>query len=268
MSKRSPRVSVVMPAFNAEGYLSQSVASVIAQSEQDWELLIVDDASTDRTFSIAESFARADLRIRAIRSPRNFGGPAGPRNIGVREATAEWIAFLDADDLWHPEKLRIQLGQLHATRAQFCSSAMFDFMDGQAVNFSTPRSQAFHRIGFLSQLVKFRTPTSSVVCSRSLLLRHPFNESPSYKAREDMDCWLACIEEVGDSIKIREALVAYRKSANQISRGKFRILLRHFHVLRHYRRQGGAPLGWLQAAVFTLTHCLYAVPFRLMMGRM
>lgn len=268
MNQRSPRASVVVPAFNAERYLRDTIASVLAQTERDWELVIVDDQSTDRTFAIAESFAKMDPRIRVIRSPRNFGGPAGPRNIGVRAAEARWVAFLDADDLWHPEKLRIQLEALAVTGTRFCSSAMFDFVDGTIVEFPGVGSPPMKRIGFMSQLVKFRTPTSSVVCERAILLRHPFNESPAYKAREDMDCWLACIEEAGDSIKLLAPLMAYRKSVNQISRNKVRILMRHFHVLRHYRRRDGKPLGWLGAAVFTATHCAYALPSRLMLGRM
>ena len=268
MTIESPLVSVVIPAYNAANHLVSAVASVQSQSERRWEAIIVDDASTDSTLFCAEELARQDSRIRVIRAPSNFGGPAGPRNLGVRAANAPWVAFLDADDLWHPSKLRIQIDVLNRSGERFCSSGMFDFADGVEVVFREVRHPPLRRIGFWTQLIKFRTPTSSVICDRKLLLAHPFNEQASYRAREDMDCWLACIEEARGSIKIAAPLVGYRKSAGQISRDKLRIIGRHFHVLRHYRIRGERPLGLMGAALFTATHCMFALPSRLILGRM
>ena len=95
-----------MPAFNNEAHVAECIRSVLAQTHRDWELLFVDDGSSDRTVEIAESFR--DPRIRIFRNGENAGA-ALSRNRALREARGEWVAFLDADDWWHPQKLERQL---------------------------------------------------------------------------------------------------------------------------------------------------------------
>ena len=112
--------------------------------------------------------------------------------MGVTAARGEWIAFVDADDIWHPKKLACQMQALADTGAMFSSTEMLDFKDEGALQFTEPRGVAVERISFMKQLVKFRTPTSSVVVRKDLVLRYPFNEAMSFKAREDLDCWLHC----------------------------------------------------------------------------
>ncbi len=95
-------VSIVMPAFNCEPVLAESIASVVAQTFPTWELLVVDDASTDSTLTIARKIAGTDQRIQVIHLARN-GGAANARNIAMREARGQYLAFLDSDDLLLPE---------------------------------------------------------------------------------------------------------------------------------------------------------------------
>jgi glycosyltransferase involved in cell wall biosynthesis len=98
-----PRVSVVIPAYNAQRFVAETIASVKAQSYQDIEIIVVDDGSTDQTAAIAESFEG----VRCIRKPN--GGVSSARNRGVAEAQGELLAFVDSDDVWHPDKLRHQV---------------------------------------------------------------------------------------------------------------------------------------------------------------
>lgn len=98
------KVSVIMPAYNAAGFISAAIASVRAQTLADWELIIVDDCSSDETCACALAAAGADPRIRLISADHN-GGVARARNLGNRHAQGEWIAVLDADDLFEPERL-------------------------------------------------------------------------------------------------------------------------------------------------------------------
>jgi glycosyltransferase involved in cell wall biosynthesis len=98
-----PRVSVVIPAYNAQRFVAETIAAVKAQSYQDLEIIVVDDGSTDQTASIAESFEG----VRCIRKPN--GGVSSARNRGVAEARGELLAFVDSDDVWHPDKLRHQV---------------------------------------------------------------------------------------------------------------------------------------------------------------
>jgi len=126
-----PRVSIVMPARNREAYIAEAIESVIAQTYQDWELIIVDDASTDRTKAIAEEYAARDSRIRVLstgtaeeRQARidaeaeawgytaGTGGEGPARNLGIAASSGEFYACLDSDDVWEPRHLRETTGYL------------------------------------------------------------------------------------------------------------------------------------------------------------
>lgn len=100
-------VSVIMPSYNTAEYISESIASVQEQTYADWELIIVDDCSTDNTDEIVKPFL-SDKRIKYIKNETNSGA-AVSRNRALREAKGKWIAFLDSDDLWFPEKLEKQI---------------------------------------------------------------------------------------------------------------------------------------------------------------
>src|SRR5437763_14589481 len=107
-----PTVSVIIPAFNAELYIGAAIQSVISQSFQDWDLIVVNDGSTDATPTIVSDFARRDPRIRLINQQN--GKLAKARNSGIAAASGEFIAFLDADDVWVPDKLEKQVNAFYA----------------------------------------------------------------------------------------------------------------------------------------------------------
>lgn len=102
-------VSVIMPCHNGEKYLRQAVESVLAQSFVHWELLIIDDASTDGSTAIAKEYCAQDSRIKLLHTQHSTGKPATARNVGIKAATGRFIAFLDCDDQWLPHKLEHQL---------------------------------------------------------------------------------------------------------------------------------------------------------------
>ena len=111
-------VTIVMPAYRAERYIGEAVASVLAQTCPDWELLVVVDASPDESAAAAEKAAAEDPRVRILRLPANVG-VAEARMAGVREAKTAWVAFLDSDDAWTPEKLERQLAFAEKTLGFF-----------------------------------------------------------------------------------------------------------------------------------------------------
>jgi teichuronic acid biosynthesis glycosyltransferase TuaG len=100
----APRVSIITPMFNAARWLPETLASVQAQTLPDWEHLLIDDLSTDDSAAVVEAAARKDSRIRLLRAPRHLG-PSEARNLAIDAARGRFLAFLDADDLWLPEKL-------------------------------------------------------------------------------------------------------------------------------------------------------------------
>ena len=112
-----PKISVIIPTFNRCDLLRQAVASVLGQTEQDSEILVVADGSIDATAAFMASFAIA--KVRYFRFPENRGGNAA-RNEGIRNATGEYLAFLDDDDLWEPNKLELQLKALAVSGADLC----------------------------------------------------------------------------------------------------------------------------------------------------
>lgn len=102
-------VSVIMPMYNAEKYVEEAIGSVLSQSYPDWELLVVDDCSTDGSASIVKRYVEQDRRIHFFQTDLPSGSPVRPRNIGMEAAKGRYIAFLDSDDVWLPNKLEEQL---------------------------------------------------------------------------------------------------------------------------------------------------------------
>ena len=101
-------VSIITPTYNSERFIAETIVSVQAQTYQDWEMIIVDDCSTDKTAEIVASFKEKDSRIKYFYNSTNKGS-ALSRNLALQKAKGKWIAFLDSDDIWHPEKLEKQI---------------------------------------------------------------------------------------------------------------------------------------------------------------
>jgi len=102
-------VSVIMPMYNSAGFLREAIESVLSQSYTNWELLIVDDQSEDNSADIALQYSKKDSRIHLLKNNVPIGMPSAPRNIGIKAARGRYIAFLDSDDYWFPDKLEQQL---------------------------------------------------------------------------------------------------------------------------------------------------------------
>lgn len=261
-------VSVIMPTFNNEAHIAQAIASVQAQTRTDWELLVVNDASTDNTATVVSQIVDLDPRVRLVNLPTNYGAPAGPRNRGVEHAHGQYIALLDADDVWHPQKLDLQFNAIAATGARMVSAGLIDFVDGTQPSFTSAQRVPLQRISFTRTLLNTKTPTSTILAERQLFEQYPFNEDLRYKAREDLDCFLHMHEDIGWSIKVLHPLLGYRKNPHaQISGNKLNMIKRHYFVLSRYERRNGKILG-PTAAIFTGTHFASALYHRAWRGSM
>ena len=118
-------VSIIVPAYNAERWLPAAVRSVLAQTEQDWELVLVDDGSTDATPGLCDGYVASDARIRVEHTPN--AGVSAARNRGLKLCRGQWILFLDADDVMHPDMLRIMLDAAIRHKAEMVSCATYQF---------------------------------------------------------------------------------------------------------------------------------------------
>ena len=109
MSENLPLVSVIMPCYNAEKLISHSIESVISQTYNNWELLVIDDCSKDNSAFVIKSYCDKDDRVKYYKTDVPSGSPAEPRNVGIKAAKGRFIAFLDSDDLWFSSKLENQV---------------------------------------------------------------------------------------------------------------------------------------------------------------
>jgi glycosyltransferase involved in cell wall biosynthesis len=112
-------VSIITPNYNCAQFIAQTIDSVLAQTYQNWEMLIIDDCSTDGSYDIALKYAEKDTRIRVYRMGKN-GGAAFARNKAIELSRGDYLAFLDSDDLWLPEKLEKQLQFMQSNDCDFC----------------------------------------------------------------------------------------------------------------------------------------------------
>lgn len=165
-----PFVSVVMPSYNAEKYISEAIQSVIAQTYTNWELLILDDCSTDGTADKARCFSDLDPRITLYSNPKNIG-VALTRNKGMALAKGSWVALLDSDDIWHKDKLEKQLVAAENTGADiiYCSYSLMDKNGEHLSDFIVPE-----RTSYDDMLRKSVLSCSTVLLRSSILSAHCF----------------------------------------------------------------------------------------------
>lgn len=270
--QQRPLVSVVVPAYNAERHIEATLASIQAQSVINIEILVVDDCSNDGTMGLVERISAQDPRVQYLRTPANCGGPAGPRNLGVKAARAEWLALCDADDLWHPQKLEFQLHCAKLEGANFVCSQVTDFHSkNPPPAFAGVSSAKAEELSVKMMLKKNRVATSSVLCHRMLLTHgNGFDTNKALSAVEDFDMWLRLLDTHDVRMfRIMASLVNYRILPGSLSANKWSQVERIMLVLQlHFERRG---LGWLfpvfspfLAVTYLCTHIWHRV-FR---GRM
>lgn len=259
----SPRISIVIPCYNGERYLAATLETVQAQSFENWELIVVDDCSTDGSRELVQRFVDQDPRIQLLALSKNYGGPAGPRNRGVEIARGEWISFLDADDLWHPLKLEHQLAAMEKTGGVLSATRMQNFTDTSSIVVSKELDRTLDTVTFSQQRLRSRIPASSVFVRREICLEFSFNEDPSYKAVEDYNCWLHMLNAGHVCHKLNGIYLHYRIVAGQISGSKRKQVMRVHHVHSHF--PGNSQLG---ALFYTFSHISGAIYSRLLKGQM
>jgi teichuronic acid biosynthesis glycosyltransferase TuaG len=230
-AREEPKVSIVMPAFNSAKTVLDSVKSVIGQSFENWELLIVDDCSTDDTVARVQPLAREDSRIKILVLKQNSGSPAGPRNAGIRAAVGTHIAFLDADDLWAPQKLERQVAFMEEQGAILCCTG-YDVVDaGQRSigSFMPPRTTSYQEL----------LRASTVGCLTAMFDARALGRRyfPSC-GHEDYALWLSILREGNVVHGLQERLATYRLSSGSVSANKFRVLAFYFRIYNGQERFG------------------------------
>lgn len=244
-------VSIIVPVYNSEKYIRETIACVEAQTYGDWELLLVEDHSSDGTLAVIERCMEEwkDSRIQVIRQPSNLGA-ARARNRGLEEARGRYIAYLDADDLWVPEKLEKELRFLREKEAAFVFTG-YEFADeqgrgtGKVVHVPETLSyrQALSNTTIFTTTVMFDTEK----IGKELL------EMPVVKS-EDTALWFKVLRSGYTAYGLDENLVRYRRSGSTLSANKLEALGRIWHL---YRSQEG--LSPLRSACYFVFWAIRAV---------
>jgi glycosyltransferase involved in cell wall biosynthesis len=184
-----PKVSVIIPAHNAARFVTETVESVLNQTHRNLEVIVVDDGSTDETAEVLRAF---DDRI-VLRSQPN-GGVARARNEGARVATGEWLAFLDADDLWLPDKLERQLG-LADPGTSWIYSDRFNFGSREGVpEVQSEITAMYEGDVFTALLVEGNFISSSTVIVRKEIFDRAGGYCENLRGTEDWDLWIRVSE--------------------------------------------------------------------------
>ena len=221
-------VSIIMPAYNCMEYIAQSIRSVQNQTYRNWELIVADDNSTDGTVDTVRSIAADDNRIQLLETDINLG-PAAARNRAINAARGDYIAFLDSDDIWFPDKLRRQISFMEQTGYDFTYTAyekINERGDRLGVVISAPKS-----VNYSSMLYQGDPIGNLTVVYNAEKLGKFY--VPDIKKRNDYALWLKIMHDCDRAYGLNEVLASYRVRAGSISSTRKSELLKYYWKLYH-----------------------------------
>lgn len=225
INSTNPKVSVIIPTYNAGQYIKDAIKSALNQTYKNIEIIVVDDGSIDDTGEVVKNYEIKYLR-------KANGGPASARNVGIKEARGEYIAFLDADDLWLPEKLQEQIDFAANNKSMGLvhSDVITKYSNGET-KIKRKGKDNYCRNEFYNLFMgNFITNSSVLAPKRHFEVFGSFDESPDLIANEDYDMWLR-IASKHDIAYINKPLVVYRIHDQGISRDPKRAYLGEKRVI-------------------------------------
>ncbi len=237
-------ISIIVPNYNSSKTIEDALTSVINQTYKNWEMIIIDDYSTDNSIDVLKKFSQTDRRVKYISLLRNSGIPAVPRNKGIEKAKGTFLAFLDSDDVWHPQKLELQIEFLTKREADFCFTDVFPFkgireIENRIKELFKYENILYSTLSHSKLLYKNVISMSSVVLRSSILDKLRFYEDVNYKAIEDYLFWLTIHQyKVDKSYWLKHYLVFYRLSDLSISKSKLAMLRKNYKVYSNYKVNG------------------------------
>lgn len=220
-------ISIIMAAYNAEKTIEQAINSVLNQTYPNFELLVVNDCSTDKTAALVEAVAKKDNRVRLISNKKN-SGVSYTRKHGLEETRGEWIAILDSDDAWKPEKLEKQIALQEKTNADllFTGSAFMD-ADGKPIDWylAAPAEVTYR------QLLKQNVLSNSSALVRKELYAKYYAVGDGM--HEDFALWLNILKDGRKAYGVDEPLLIYRIAKSSKSGNKFKAAKMNWNTYRY-----------------------------------
>lgn len=226
----NPLVSIITPTFNSEKFILETIQSVQNQIYQIWEMIIVDDGSSDTTKSIIQNEMKNDLRIHFFSLEKNVG-PAKARNIGINEAKGKYMTFLDADDIWFPDFIENSIQTIHKTGIYFVFSSYRrsnENLEFVYSDFIVPKKVIY------TDILK----TNSISCLTAFIDIEALGKKymPEINKRQDMGLWLKYLKEIPFAYGIQETKAIYRMRENSLSRNKLNLLKYQWQFYREIER--------------------------------
>lgn len=223
-------ISVIMPAYNAAPFIEEAVRSVMTQTVSEWELLVLDDGSRDDTCTVVERLAAEDCRIRLLRNETNMG-VAKTRNRGFSLCKGQYVALLDSDDVWHPQKLERQLAQLRASGADlaYCSYGIIDANGEKAkADYLVPAKTDFRKL-----LKENVIGCSTVMLCADIIKKYRFETNLHH---EDYALWLRLTHDGFRAVGCTDVLVNWRYIQNSRSFDKRKSAHSRWVIYREYMK--------------------------------
>ncbi len=247
MNKRGHQlVSVVMPMYNSENYVGKAIESVIGQTYPYWELLVVDDGSTDNSCDVVRAYAVRDSRVQLLINDNPVGMPYAPRNFGIQHAKGDYIAFLDSDDMWLREKLSQQLVVFHRDQRTAVVYSDYEKIDEEGTRsariITAPRKTNYKEmlygnvIGNLTGIYDVRKVGKNYFTN----VHH-----------EDYAFWLSVLKSGYIARNTQTVAALYRVRDSSVSANKFRVILWQWNIYRRVEN-----IGILRSAYY---FCFYAI---------
>ena len=246
-------VSIITPIYNSADTLKETAASVLAQDYQDWELLLIDDCSSDESRAVMEELAASDSRIRCLYNERNVG-VAETRNHGIKKACGRYIAFLDSDDIWDADKLSRQMRFMEETDSPFTYTSI-RIIDETG----TPTGKERHvpdRVDHATLLKGDPMPCLTIVIDTQRIAKEKIYMPDMH--HEDYAAFLNCLRDGAVARGLDEVLASYRVSRSSVSGNKLRTATWQWRILRD---QEG--LSVARSAYYLFTYAFLAVKKRL-----
>lgn len=220
-------VSIITPTYNSARFIAETIESVLAQTYQNWEMIIADDCSTDDTVDIVSRYAAKDGRIRLCRLDTNSGAGVA-RNRSIAEARGRYIAFLDSDDLWLPRKLERQLAFMRENGYEFTYTEFTNCDEsGKVLRYAWVDDQhTFLKLHFYDGIACLTAMYDTARIGKFYM--------PTIRRRQDWCLWLDIIRRTGKAYGLHECLASNRLWSGSISSSKFRLLSYHYHVYHDF----------------------------------
>lgn len=249
----SDLVSIVIPVHNAEKFISDTVASVKSQTYENWELILVNDGSTDNSLALIKEFEKSSEKIHVI-NIEQAKGAANARNVGNQNCKGRYLTFLDADDLWDPEKLEIQMKFMEEKGCGF-SYTNYEFADEDGVGIKKIVSVP-ERITYKQALKNTTIFTSTVMFDLDIIPRE-LTMMPDVPS-EDTATWWQVLRAGYKAFGLRKSLTIYRRHGHSLSSNKFVAIQRIWNLYRNVEK-----LGIIYSAYCFVFYALHAVGRRI-----